>query len=458
VGLVAGAGFAETGNDVYCIDIDRSKIEKLRRGVLPIYEPGLEELIKRNKSEGRLTFSTRVDEGVKKSEIIFIAVGTPAREDGSSDLKHVLAAAESIATAMNGYKIIVLKSTVPVGTADHVRELISMKAGHPFHVVNNPEFLKEGAALDDFMKPNRVVIGADDPGPAQVMRELYAPFMRTGAPLLLMDNRSAELTKYAANAMLAARISFMNEIANLCHQLGADVNLVRRGIGTDQRIGSSFLFPGVGYGGSCFPKDVKALIEMGREHGLPMEMVSAAHRVNETQKTIIVDWVGKHFSRKAAIADEGLVQVGKRAAAARRRSARHVAGTGKSGRRLKGVTIAVWGLSFKPQTDDMREAPSISIIEGLLAHGAKIQAYDPEALETAREIFGKRIRYFEQNYEALRGADALILVTEWNVFRNPDFPRMKKLLRQPVIFDGRNQYDPQEMSEMGFTYYAVGRA
>ncbi|HEY3128278.1 MAG TPA: UDP-glucose/GDP-mannose dehydrogenase family protein [Acidobacteriota bacterium] len=465
VGLVAAAGFAETGNDVYSYDIDKSKIDKLRRGILPIYEPGLAELISRNKRGGRLRFSTDIDECVTKTLIIFIAVGTPAKEDGSSDVKHVLSAVQSIARAMNGYKIIVLKSTVPVGTADQVRRVVSENTRHEFDVVNNPEFLKEGAALEDFMKPNRVVIGADDVRAAEIMRELYSPFLRTGAPFLVMDNRSAELTKYAANAMLATRISFMNEMANLCQRVKADIHLVRQGIGTDHRIGPSFLFSGLGYGGSCFPKDIEALIDMGRRQGLAMDMVTAVHRVNERQRAILVDWIVDFFSTYDAeeikrLAQQQLLRASTGAGRKKSSISIHSVEAGKrrpAGKHcLKGMTFTIWGLSFKPQTDDMREAPSIEIIQRLLKHGAKIRAYDPEAMPVARSIFGNRIRCCASNYEALKGADALVLVTEWNVFRNPDFSRMKKLLRLPVIFDGRNQYNPREMRETGFIYFAVG--
>lgn len=464
VGLVAGAGFAETGNDVWCVDVDKRKIDKLKRGIVPIYEPGLEELIKRNRAEGRMRFSTDTSKAVKESQILFIAVGTPALEDGGSDLKHVLAAADAIGRAANGYKIVVLKSTVPVGAADKVRQVIAKLTSHEFDVVNNPEFLKEGAALEDFMKPDRVVVGAANGRCVEVMRELYAPFLRTGAPFLVMDNRSAELTKYAANAMLAARISFMNEIANLCHGLGADIELVRQGIGTDRRIGPSFLFAGLGYGGSCFPKDVRSLIDMGHRTGLPMEVASAVHRVNERQKSILVDRIVDFFASGRIQELEAFREregSGRLAHGARRSKS----AVGRPPRRarlsrarcLEGRTFALWGLSFKPQTDDMREAPSAVIIRGLLKRGAKIRAYDPEAMPAARAIFGEGIAYCETNYGALEGADALILVTEWNVFRNPDFLRMKKLLRLPVIFDGRNQYDPAELSELGFTYTTIGR-
>lgn len=465
VGLVAGAGFAETGNDVYCIDIDEQKIEGLKRGIIPIYEPGLEELIRRNSNEGRLHFSTEIDEGVKKSLIVFIAVGTPSKGDGASDMKYVLAAAGAIARAMNDHKIVVLKSTVPVGTADQVRSVISRATQHKFDVVSNPEFLKEGAALEDFMKPDRVVVGTSDARTAEIMRDLYAPFLRTGAPFLVMDNRSAELTKYAANAMLATRISFMNEMARLCEKLNADIQLVRQGIGSDRRIGPSFLFPGLGYGGSCLPKDIRSLIDIGRREGLDMEMVSAVHKVNEHQKAILVDRVVDFFSSNMPVQLEARSKSVRsrtvRAAATRLSRVSILRGTGRSraSRRdcLKGRTIAIWGLSFKPQTDDMREAPSIVIVRGLLEHGARVHAYDPEAMSVARSIFGSKISYCATNYEALRDADALVLVTEWNVFRNPDFSLMKKLLRLPVIFDGRNQYSPSEMHAMGFLYFAMGR-
>ena len=465
VGLVAGAGFAETGNDVWCIDIDRRKIDELKRGSVPIYEPGLKELIRRNRAEGRLHFSTDINEGVKKALILFIAVGTPAMETGASDLKYVLDAARSIGLAMNGFKIVVLKSTVPVGTADRVRQVIARETRHEFEVANNPEFLKEGAALEDFMKPDRIVVGTRDTRTADVLRELYGPFMRTGAPFLVMDNRSAELTKYAANAMLATRISFMNEMANLCQELGADIHLVRKGIASDHRIGPSFLFPGLGYGGSCFPKDIRSLIEMGRHEGVKMEMITAVHRVNERQKSVLMNRILDFFSATPPDALEALanspgLRPGPPSAAGRSPASR--AGTGKrrpAGRRncLKDRTFAVWGLSFKPQTDDMREAPSIVIVRRLLEHGARVRAYDPEAMEAARAIFGDKIAYCHSNYDALKGADALVLVTEWNVFRNPDFSLMKKLLRLPVIFDGRNQYDPREILQMGFIYFSIGR-
>ncbi|GAB4242398.1 MAG: UDP-glucose/GDP-mannose dehydrogenase family protein [Acidobacteriota bacterium] len=429
VGLVAGVGFAETGNDVTCVDIDAERIELLKQGKVPIYEPGLEEMLRRNQEEGRLTFTTDLADAVRRSLIIFIAVGTPSDEDGSSDLRYVLEAAEAIAKAMDGYRIIVNKSTVPVGTADKVREVIRRHTRHEFNVVSNPEFLKEGAAVEDFMKPDRVIIGHDDVRVAEIMKELYAPFTRTGAPILVMDNRSAEMTKYAANCMLATRISFMNEIANLCEALGADVHWVRQGIGLDRRIGPTFLFPGVGFGGSCFPKDIRALIHMGRECGCELEIVEAVYRVNERQKTRLIRKILDFFAPGEAERPD----------------------------LLAGKVFAVWGLSFKPRTDDMREAPSIPVIERLLALGAQVQAYDPAAMQQAKRIFGDRITYAPNNYAALEGADALLLLTEWNVFRNPDFPRMARLMKTPVIFDGRNQYNPRELRDLGFQYFCIGR-
>ena len=421
VGLVAGACLAETGNQVVCVDKDRSKITTLRRGKMPIYEPGLEELVSRNRKEARLAFTTALDRAVRQSQIIFVAVGTPQGEDGSADLQHVLGVAREIGRAMNGYRVIVDKSTVPVGTSERVREVIRRETTHPFSVVSNPEFLKQGAAIEDFLKPDRVVIGAEDPRAAAIMVELYKPFTRTGAPILVMDCASAELSKYAANAMLATRISFMNEMANVCELFGADVDQVRRAIATDKRIGPAFLFPGVGYGGSCFPKDVKALIHFSGERQYPFHMLRAVEQVNEGQKTRMLARVEKHLGS------------------------------------LKGKRIAVWGLAFKPRTDDMREAPAIAIIKGLLARGAKVQAYDPEATEVAKGIFGSRVEFAKNSYEALKGADALIVVTEWNEFREPDFARMKTLMRQPVLFDGRNIYTPDVLRAQGFTYFSIGR-
>ena len=421
VGLVAGACFAENGNEVVCIDKDAAKVKKLQRGHIPIYEPGLEEMVRRNRTEKRLTFTTNLARGVRASEIIFIAVGTPTGEDGSADLQHVLGVARETAKAMNGYKVIVNKSTVPVGTAAKVREIIRRETTHPFSVVSNPEFLKQGAAIDDFMKPDRVVIGAEDPRSAELMNELYSPFTRTGAPIMLMDCASAELCKYAANAMLATRISFMNEVANVCEAMGADVDQVRKAVAADRRIGPSFLFPGVGYGGSCFPKDVKAMLRFAHSAKYDFQILKSVESVNEKQKLRLLEKLRAHFGS------------------------------------LKGKRIAVWGLAFKPRNDDMREAPAVPLITGLLAEGASVHAYDPEAMTVAKSIFGSKIQYAENGYAALTGADALALVTEWNEFREPDYARMRKLMRQPNIFDGRNIYNPEQMRAQGFTYTSIGR-
>ena len=418
---MAGACLAESGNDVVCVDKDAAKIRTLRRGKMPIYEPGLEELVRRNSHERRLTFTTTLPRAVRDSAIIFIAVGTPQSDDGAADLQHVLGVAREIAKAMNGYKVIVDKSTVPVGTSEKVREVIRRETTHPFSVVSNPEFLKQGAAIDDFMKPDRVVIGAEDARAQEIMLELYSPFTRTGAPIMVMDCASAELSKYAANAMLASRISFMNEIANVCEVVGADVDHVRRAIGADRRIGTAFLFPGVGYGGSCFPKDVQAMIRFASEKSYQFKILEAVETVNKTQKTRLFTKIKKHF------------------------------GT------LKGKTVAIWGLAFKPRTDDMREAPSIPLIEALIGAGVTVQAYDPEAVKMARGIFGSKITYAASNYEALKGADCLAIVTEWNEFRRPDLSRMRALMRSPVIFDGRNIFTTDHMKQGGFTYYSVGR-
>ncbi|MCZ6484737.1 MAG: UDP-glucose/GDP-mannose dehydrogenase family protein [Acidobacteria bacterium] len=447
VGLVAGTCFAETGNDVICMDVDEKKIAQLQKGKIPIFEPGLQELIRRNEQEERLRFTTDLPWAVKNSLIVAIAVGTPSGEDGSSDLSYVMEAARAIAKAMDDYKIIVTKSTVPVGTADQISQEISSLTAFQFDVVANPEFLKAGAAVEDFMKPDRVVIGVSEPRVAAIMKDLYAPFTRTGAPILVMDTRSAEMTKYAANAMLASRISFMNEIANLCEHTGADVDKVRHAIARDRRIGASFLFPGLGYGGSCFPKDVKALIHMGREKNYPLTLIQAVDEVNELQKHIIINKILRFYSPEAATSHQQLHSF----------SLSDIEKQYGANSPVKGKTFAIWGLAFKPQTDDMREAPSRVVIEQLLALGARIQVYDPEAMREARKIFGKKIRYAKNNYEALRDADALILVTEWNEFRNPDFKKMKGLLKDPVIFDGRNQYSRREMQELGFVYFAVGR-
>ena len=421
VGLVAGACLAENGNEVVCVDKDAKKVKFLQRGNIPIYEPGLEELVRRNRAEKRLTFTTALERGVRSAQIVFIAVGTPTGEDGSADLQHVLAVARDTARAMNGYKVIVNKSTVPVGTAAKVREVVRRETTHPFSVVSNPEFLKQGAAIEDFMKPDRVVIGAEDPRAAELMTELYAPFTRTGAPIMLMDCASAELCKYAANAMLATRISFMNEVANVCEMVGADVDEVRRAIGSDKRIGASFLFPGLGYGGSCFPKDVKALVHFAAEKDYDFRILKAVEQVNVSQKTRLVTRMRAHFGS------------------------------------LKGKTVAVWGLAFKPRTDDMREAPSIPLIKALLAEGATVQAYDPQATKVAKGIFGSKVTFAAKSYDALKGADCLAIVTEWSEFRRPDFEKMRKVMRSPVIFDGRNLFTPEQMKQSGFTYYSIGR-
>ena len=469
VGLVSGTCFAEMGNQVICVDIDQAKIEQLQDGGVPIYEPGLEEMIHRNLDEGRLRFTTGLVEAVQQSRIIFIAVGTPAGKDGLSDLSYVLQAARDVAGAMNGRKILVNKSTAPVGTAEMVRAQVAKLTSHPFEVVSNPEFLKEGAAIDDFLRPDRVVIGTDDPQAGQEMRELYAPFTRTGAPVLVMDTRSAEMSKYASNAMLACRISFMNEVANLCEQLGADVSQVRNAVGADKRIGRSFLFPGVGYGGSCFPKDIQALIRMGKDSGYPLELIETIEKVNQRQKTVLVGKIDRLFSSQAIPVLEGLSTRPDGPSTSDgplpdqlRKLAYQAQAEGRSASfspepaTLSGRTFAVWGLSFKPRTDDMREAPSLGVISNLLQRGAAIRAYDPEAMNEAQKVFGDSIRCCENNYQALRGADALILITEWNVFRNPDFNRIKRLLRLPVIFDGRNQYNPAEMNRLGFLYFGIG--
>jgi UDPglucose 6-dehydrogenase len=423
VGLVAGTCFAESGNTVTCIDIDEKKVKKLREGQVPIYEPGLEELLKRNARDGRLTFTTNYAEGIPGADVVFIAVGTPPGQDGSADVRYVLAAAESIAKHLTGYAVIVDKSTVPVGTAAKVTARMAAHTTQPFDVVSNPEFLKEGAAIDDFLKPDRVVIGANSERAARVMQELYEPFVRTGNPILTMDVASAELTKYAANAMLATRISFMNEIANVCSLVGADVDAVRRGIGSDDRIGSRFLFSGVGYGGSCFPKDVQAVYKTAAEHGYEFKIVKAVEEVNQLQKTLQHRQIVKHF-----------------------------------GPDLAGMRFAVWGLAFKPNTDDMREAPAIELVRALVASGAEVVAHDPEAMREAKEHYiGDIIEYAEHPMQALEGADALVVVTEWNEFRRPDFRAVKAALRRPIIFDGRNIYPRRTLEELGFTYYGIGR-
>ncbi len=422
VGLVAGTCFAESGNDVICVDAIAAKVEMLQRGEIPIYEPGLEELVKRNCAEGRLAFTTDLAASVKAAEVCVIAVGTPMDHSGAADLSAVMAVARAIGEAAEGPKVVAIKSTVPIGTADRVRRVLAESSPYSIPVVSNPEFMKEGAAIDDFMKPDRVVLGGNDAGALAKMQEVYSPFVRTDNPILLMDNRSAEMTKYAANSLLATKISFINEMANLCEKVGADITDVRRGIGHDRRIGHHFLFPGVGYGGSCFPKDVRAVISTAQDQQLDFTLLRAVEEVNDRQKRILVGRVLEHF-----------------------------------GGDVNGRRFAVWGLAFKPKTDDMREAPSVIIIERLLAAGAKIAVHDPESMDEARKMLGDRVTYGRTNYDALDGADALIIVTEWNEFRRPDFQRMKGLLRQAVVFDGRNLYEPEQMAAAGITYYSMGR-
>ena len=421
VGLVVGACLAETGNDVICADVDGGKIASLQQNKLPIYEPGLEPMVVRNQRDGRLRFTTDVGQAVERSHVIFIAVGTPPDEDGSADLQHVLAVARTIGDHMNEPKVVVTKSTVPVGTAEKVRAEIAQRTATPFHICSNPEFLKEGAAVDDFMKPDRVIVGVDSDEAAKVIEELYAPFVRTGNPLIMMDIPSAEITKYAANAMLATRISFMNQIARLCEAVGANVGQVRRGIGTDRRIGQAFLFPGPGYGGSCFPKDVKALVRTGNDHNVPLDILVAVEAANEAQKQVLFEKLSRHVGD------------------------------------LNQKTIAVWGLAFKAETDDVRESPALVLVEALLCAGAKVAVHDPAAMKTAARHLGSRVKYAAHAYDALGGADALAIVTEWLEYRNPDFARIKSLMNRPVIVDGRNLYDPVKLGRLGFTYDSLGR-
>jgi UDPglucose 6-dehydrogenase len=423
VGLVAGACLAETGNDVACVDKDAEKIARLQRNEIPIYEPGLEPMIQRNQAEGRLTFTTDIAAAVKPARVIFIAVGTPPGEDGSADLQHVLSVAREIGRHMNGPKVIVTKSTVPVGTAEKVRAAVRSETTLPFAVCSNPEFLKEGAAIEDFMKPDRVVIGVDDEEAKTVMGELYAPFtLQGGNRVLFMDIASAEVTKYAANAMLATRISFMNQMARFCELVGADVQNVRLGIGSDQRIGRAFLYPGPGYGGSCFPKDVKAIIHTADSMGLSLDVLKAVEEVNEQQKLVVLEKTLKYL-----------------------------------GRDLTGKVVGLWGLAFKAETDDMRESPTIPLIQGLLKAGARVQTHDPKATDSARTIFGDDVMYAADPYSAAHGADALLVMTEWLLYRNPDFDRVRKLLRRPLLIDGRNLYDPERMTSLGFEYHGIGR-
>jgi UDPglucose 6-dehydrogenase len=422
VGLVAGACLAETGNEVMCADVDSRKIARLSQNDIPIYEPGLESMVRRNQEEGRLRFTTDIGAAVEHGQVVFIAVGTPPGEDGSADLQHVLSVARTIGQHMNGSKVVVIKSTVPVGTAERVRGAIRNETRTPFQVCSNPEFLKEGAAIEDFMKPDRVVLGVDSDEAREVMSELYAPFLRTGNPVLFMDIPSAEMTKYAANAMLATRISFMNQIADLCERVGADVSMVRKGIGSDRRIGSAFLFPGPGYGGSCFPKDVKALIRTAQEMGMEPTLLESVEVVNERQKRVLL---GKLFNLL--------------------------------GPALGGRQVAVWGLSFKAETDDMRESPAIPLVDGILNAGGAVRVHDPKAMEVARGLYGDRLHYARDPYDAVAGSDALVIVTEWLLYRTPDFDRMRTLLTRPLILDGRNLYDPERMARLGFEYHAIGR-
>ncbi|MGQ9804625.1 MAG: UDP-glucose dehydrogenase family protein [Chlorobiales bacterium] len=424
VGLVAGTCFAETGNTVVCVDVVEEKVKKLSNGVITIFEPGLEVLFKRNLREGRLHFTTDLKAAVEQSEIIFLALPTPPGEDGSADLKYVLSAAKDIGKLLNGYKIIVDKSTVPVGTSEKVRAAVAENAKHEFDVVSNPEFLREGVAVDDFLKPERVVIGSSSPKAVELMKQLYEPFVRQGNPILVMDERSAELTKYAANAMLALKISFMNEIANVCEKVGANVDMVRRGIGTDSRIGKQFLYSGVGYGGSCFPKDVQALIKTSEEHHYDFKILKSVEAVNYAQKHALIKKLETYFG---------------------------------GSENLKGKRFALWGLAFKPNTDDIREAPSLVVIEELLKRGASVVAFDPEAIENVRKLYDGKITFAASQYDVLENANALIIVTEWNEFRNPDFEKIKQALKEPLIFDGRNVYDVEKMKQLGFKYFSIGR-
>ena len=422
MGLVTGTCFAETGNNVVCIDIDEQKVEKMKKGEVPIYEPHLESLFERNIEGGRLSFTTSLVEGIKDAEIIFLALPTPPGEDGSADLSYILGVAEELGELIDDYKVIVDKSTVPVGTADLVKEAIAKNAKVQFSVVSNPEFLREGFAVDDFLKPDRVVIGTSDERAKKVMESLYRPFVRQGNPIIFMDERSAELTKYAANSFLATKITFMNEIANFCELVGANVDKVRIGIGSDSRIGKRFLFPGIGYGGSCFPKDVKALAKSGLENNFNFEILEAVMRVNEGQKTVLYPKIKNYFRGD-----------------------------------LKGKKIAMWGLAFKPDTDDIREAPSLYMIDKLTKDGADVFAYDPEAMSNVQGLIGDQINYGSNEYEVLKDADALVICTEWSIFRNPDFDKMKSLMNDPVIFDGRNLFEIEDMTDKGFYYSSIGR-
>jgi UDPglucose 6-dehydrogenase len=426
VGLVAGAGFADMGHEVVCCDVDAEKIAALHRGVIPIYEPGLEKLVTHNAAEGRLTFTTDIAEGVKGSQVVLLAVGTPPAPDGSADLRHIFNAAETAARALTGWAVLVTKSTVPVGTGDKIEALIRQATKQDLAVASNPEFLKEGDAVNDFLKPERIIIGTSDRRAIQTLQALYAPFTRSSDRVMVMDRRSAELTKYAANSMLATRISFMNDLANLCDALGADIELVRKGMGSDGRIGNKFLYPGVGFGGSCFPKDLRAAVATGREAGVRLELLEAVVAVNERQKRLMGEKVLAHFDHP----DQG----------------------GPAGKR-----VAVWGLAFKPGTDDLREAPALTLIDQLLAAGCEVAATDPQAIPGTRKLLGDKVRFETSNYKAAEGADALVLMTEWREYRRPNFERLKQLLRQPVLFDGRNQWEPGPLRAAGFHYTGIGR-
>jgi len=422
VGLVTGTCLAETGNEVVCVDIDAEKVAKMKNGVVPIYEPHLDVLFDRNIEAGRLTFTTSLDEGLEHGQIIFLALPTPEDEDGSADLSYVLNVSEEIGQKIKEYKVIVDKSTVPVGTAEKVHAVIAKNAQCEFDVVSNPEFLREGFAVDDFLKPERIVVGSSSDRATALMQKLYAPFVRSGNPIIIMDEKSAELTKYAANSFLAAKITFMNEIANYCEKVGADVDKVRVGMGTDSRIGKRFLFPGIGYGGSCFPKDVKALQKAGKDEGFDFQILNSVIEVNKKQKTILLPKIESHFNNN-----------------------------------LKGKNIAVWGLAFKPETDDIREAPSIDVMNALLEKGVNLSVFDPEAMPNIKKQFGEKLAYANSMYEALEGADALVVCTEWSIFRTPNYQKLKQLLANPVIFDGRNLYNVEDVKSEGFTYYSIGR-
>ncbi len=421
VGLVTGTCFAETGNQVICVDIDEKKVEKMKNGIVPIYEPHLDVIFERNIKQNRLSFTTNIEDAIHDAEIIFLALPTPPGEDGSADLSYVLGVAENLGKIMKSYKVIVDKSTVPVGTAEKVHQTVAKHASVDFDIVSNPEFLREGFAVDDFMKPDRVVIGTESERARKIMGELYQPFVRQGNPIIFMDEKSAELTKYAANAFLATKITFMNEIANFCELVGANVDDVRKGIGTDDRIGKRFLFPGIGFGGSCFPKDVQALLKSGKENGFNFEIIDSVLKVNHSQKIKLIDKVINYYGD------------------------------------INGKTFAIWGLAFKPDTDDIREAPALYMIDKLLQKGAKINAFDPEAMGNVRELYHDKVSFVENQYDAIQNADALLIATEWSAFRNPDFDRIKSTLKEPVIFDGRNLFELDRMKELGFYYESIGR-